>query len=110
MNALRKAILSGVLDLGWMLGWGSGASAPAAIASFMEAQTASGGLSQPIEHNAYDTSFVLDSDGNPVISYWVDNLYRDSELKLARCSNPTCTNSVSIQVVDSWDNFDHSGV
>lgn len=92
-----------------MLVWGSGMPVPAAIASVMDAQTAAGGLSQPIEHNASDNSFVLDSNGNPVISYWVDNPYRDSELKLARCSNPTCTNNVSIQVVDSWDNLTNWG-
>jgi hypothetical protein len=44
------------------------------------------------------TALALDSAGNPVISYWD---FGNGDLRVAKCSNPTCTGSKTIRLVDA---------
>jgi hypothetical protein len=48
-------------------------------------------------------SLILDGDGFPMISYfYYDNGYfEDGELRLARCSHPTCLGGAKVQILDS---------
>ena len=48
----------------------------------------------------WSVSLQLDTSGNPVIAYhmWVP----DEDLMLARCSDPDCQGSISIETVDSY--------
>ena len=71
-----------------------------AIALALDVPDAAAGLNPPLADNIQpNVSLVLDSHGHPVISFVA---YGSSHgLKLAHCSNPTCTGNLSIQMVDN---------
>ncbi|MDG0976576.1 MAG: hypothetical protein P8O21_08775 [Ilumatobacter sp.] len=47
---------------------------------------------------AFYTSITIGADGNPIISYYDTT---DKDLKVAACTNPTCTSTPTITTVDS---------
>jgi hypothetical protein len=63
--------------------------------------------------HTYKESLALDASGNPVIAYWADSNPNPSldapDLRLAHCSDPNCTGSKSIQIVDGTDVISSGG-
>ena len=53
------------------------------------------------------TSITIGVDNNPIISYY-DNTYK--ALKVAACTNPTCTDTATITTVDSGSAGQHSSI
>ena len=53
------------------------------------------------------TSITIGADNNPIISYY-DNTYK--ALKVAACTNPTCTDTTTITTVDSGSAGQYSSI